>query len=610
MNNLPPLTNRPVTLEARTEQMKSLPSLSNLPEPRATWIDQKCLTFEQAWHAGRRPSLAEHLEEAPDEDRRVFFRFLLELELELRRKDKEGPALDEYRARFPHYEDIVKAVFHAEPRTDPFAPPPDDEELPLVHGHDIVRKLGRGGMGTVYLAWKLCTDTRERIKLVALKMITKGQLASRNEVSLFLQERKAHARLEDDTIVRVYEVGEHEGLPYYTMQLMEGGSLAGRIGGAPLTSDRATDILLTVARAVQYLHDHKGEDGSPQPIIHRDLTPANVLFDHDGKPHVADFGLARILPRDTTQSYDQGIVGNFPYIAPEMAKGQFSRRSDIYGLGAVLYEMLTGRPPFRGATPLETLWQVQEMEPVPPRVLNPAVDRRLERICLRCLAKDPAHRYQSAGELIADLERYRNGERVPGEPFWQWLKRQITFRTHFGQAEVWSRIALVTAVYSLLGHTLMYLLLQSGPSTAVCWLWYAGFELFGLLTPWLMLQPQRLLHPVSRGVLLNWVGAVLSDTVFFILFCPPWGTAVPEVVVRVYPVWMAANGLMWFMEARMYWGRFYLVGVIFFATAALMPLCIDLAPLILGAVNGAALAWIALGLRRIAAEQAKASVAA
>jgi serine/threonine protein kinase len=608
--NLPSLNNRAETLEARTEQMMRLPSLSNLPESRATWIDQKCLAFEQAWREGRRPSIGDHLKEAPDEDRRVLFRFLLELELDLRRSDKEEPALDDYRERFPDYEDIVTAVFYAEPRTEPYAGPPDDEELPSVHGYDIVRKVGRGGMGTVYLAWKTCTDTRERIKLVALKMITKGQLASRNEVSLFLEERKAHARLDDDRIVRVYEVGEHEGQPYYTMQFMEGGSLAKLIGGAPLPSERAAEILLPVAQAVQYFHDHKGEDGRPKPIIHRDLTPANILFDRDGRPHVTDFGLARILPRDTTQSFEQGIVGTFPYVAPELAKGQFSRRSDIYGLGAILYEMLTGRPPFRGTTPLETLWQVQEMEPVPPRVLNPAVDRRLERICLRCLAKDPAHRYQSAGELIADLERYRNGERVPGEPLWQWLKRQIAFRTHFGQAEAWSRIALVAAGYSLLGHALMYLLLRSGPSTAACWLWYVGFESIGLLIPWLMLWPQRQLHPVSRGVLLNWVGAVLADTVLFSLFCPPGGTAVPEVVVRVYPVWMTANGLMWFMEARSYWGRFYLVGLGFFVAAALMPLSIDLAPLILGFVNCAALTWLALGLRRIAAEQAKPPTAA
>jgi serine/threonine-protein kinase len=360
-----------------------------------------------------------------------------------------------------------------------------------------------------------------------------------------------------------------------------------------------------VARAVQYFHDHTGEDGSPRPIIHRDLTPANVLFDRDGKPHVADFGLARILPRDTTQSCEQGIVGNFPYIAPETMQGHFSRRTDVYSLGAILYEMLTGRPPFRGATPLETLWQVQEMEPMPPRKLNPAVDPRLNRICLRCLAKDPVHRYQSAADLITDLERYLNDEWVPDEPLSQWVKRQITFRIRFDQAEVWSRIALRVAGYTFLGHALFYLLLQASPSTAACWLWFLGFELIGKAILWLSLRSERRLHPASRGVLLNWAGAVVADLVLFSLFCPPGGTAVPEVVVGVYPAWMTVHGLMWFMEARTYWGRFYLVGVLFFVTAALMPLRLDLAPLILGVVNGAALVWIGLGLRRVEAEQPK-----
>jgi hypothetical protein len=584
--------------------MNSLPSLSNLPESRAAWIDQKCLAFEKAWRAGRRPSLAGHLEGAPAADRRVLFRFLLELELELCRSGGESPSPAEYRARFPECADIVAAVFQDEARTKPFVPADDNKDLPRVPGYDIVRELGRGGMGTVYLAWELGPGGGERLRPVALKVIARGRFATPNDVAFFLEERRAHAALQHDDIVRVLAVGEYEGLPYYTMELMEGPSLARRIGGTPLPSDRAAEVLLPVARAVQYFHDHKGEDGTPKPIIHRDLTPANVLFDRDGRPHVADFGLARILPRDTTQSYEQGIVGNFPYIAPEMAKGLFSRRSDVYGLGAILYEMLTGRPPFRGATPLETLWQVQAMEPVPPRKLNPAVDPRLQRICLRCLEKDPAYRYQSAAELIADLERYRNGERVPGEPLSQWVKRQVTFRTHFDQAAVWGRVVLILAGVTLVMHGTMYLLLQAGPPAGVYWLWLVGFELLGNWVPWLLVRSRRRLQPVERGLLLNWALAIVADLLLFSLVCPPWGPAVPAVIVRVYPAWVTVDGLMWCMEARDYWGRFYLIGGAFFLVAALMPLCLDMAPLIWGAVNAAALTWTALGLRRIAAEQA------
>src|SRR5262249_9735385 len=142
-----------------------------------------------------------------------------------------------------------------------------------------------------------------------------------------------------------------------------------KINGTPMPSSQAAEILLPVARAVQFFHDQRDTDGNPKAIIHRDLTPGNILLDAAGNPRVADFGLARILPADASRSYEQGIVGTFPYIAPEMVEGQFTRLSDVYGLGAILYEMLTGRPPFRGETPLDTIHQVVEMEPVPPRKL-------------------------------------------------------------------------------------------------------------------------------------------------------------------------------------------------------------------------------------------------
>jgi serine/threonine-protein kinase len=328
-------------------------------------------------------------------------------------------------------------------------------------------------------------------------------------------------------------------------------------------------------------------------------------LDAAGNPRVADFGLARILPADASRSYEQGIVGNFPYIAPEMVEGQFSRLSDVYGLGAILYEMLTGRPPFRGETPLDTIHQVVEMEPVPPRKLNPSVDPDLQYICMKCLEKKPEYRYASAADLAADLQHYLNGEQIPGLGLWEWARRQITYTAHFEQLALWGRIVHWLALYSLMGHTLMYILLRSGPSTGLCWLWFFGFELGGKLIPWFSLRSERRLDRMERGLLLHWVGGVIADLLLFSLFCPPFGTAVPETVVQVYPAWMTVHGLMWFMEARLYWGRFYLVGLGFFAAVPVLSHWAEVSPLLFGLVNGAALTWLGFGVRRLAREQAE-----
>src|SRR6516162_2104848 len=273
---------------------------------------------------------------------------------------------------------------------------PPEEPLPQVPGYEVESVLGRGGMGVVYRARHLRLG-----RLVALKMTLAGTHAGPVERERFRREAEAVAALRHPNLVQVYDAGDWAGRPYFTMELIEGGSLAQRLAGTPQPAREAAALLATLAEAI-----HAAHQGG---IVHRDLKPANILFTPDATPKVTDFGLARRLEGGAGITLSGVPMGTPSYMAPEQAQGQsraVSPAVDVYALGAILYELLTGRSPFRAETPVETVLQVIDQEPVPPARLNAAVPRDLETVCLKCLQKEPHRRYASAAALADDLKRF------------------------------------------------------------------------------------------------------------------------------------------------------------------------------------------------------------
>jgi serine/threonine-protein kinase len=280
-------------------------------------------------------------------------------------------------------------------------------EAPKVDGYEILGELGRGGMGVVYKARHLKLD-----RIVALKMVLAGAHASESQLDRFILEAQAVARLQHPDIVQVFEVGEHDGLPYFSLEFVEGGTLAHKIAGKPMPPRSAAEMALILAGAMQVAHKKN--------IIHRDLKPANILLTTEGLPKITDFGLAKKLEdEDSHQTRSGAIMGTPSYMSPEQAWGETDKigpLADQYALGAMLYEMLTGRPPFQGTTPLDTLEQVRSQDPIPPSRLLPKVPKDLETICLKALQKETKKRYADCEGLASDLQRYLDNKPILARP--------------------------------------------------------------------------------------------------------------------------------------------------------------------------------------------------
>ncbi len=410
--------------------------------------------------------------------------------------------------------------------------PPDSfppSHVPRDFGsYELLGEIGRGGMGVVYRARHKTLGAS-----VAVKMIRASQLASSDEVRRFYQEARAAAGLSHSHIIKVHDVGERDGQHYLAMDLVDGPNLAELVKEGPLEPDRAAELLADVARAVHYLHSKQ--------IIHRDLKPSNILLDAEGVPYITDFGLAKLLTVDSRQTSTGTIIGTPSYMAPEQASGHASHvtpHSDVYSLGAILYETLTGRPAFQEDNPLDTLLSVLERDPVLPRRLNPAVPRELEQICLRCMEKRPERRYPSAEALAEDLDRFLRREPPAVPPARTWHRFQRWLRREPALASRWLAIAIVAPIVQSNYWLSNVTAAEHWPVMAALGVWAA--------VSWCL---QRLLQRERGTMTVPFVWAAVDCLIFtWILYLadPPI-----ELLLAGYPLLIAAAGL-WF-RVRLVW---------------------------------------------------------
>jgi len=386
-------------------------------------VDRLCDEFESHWRSDNPPQIEEYLSRVPSSNRRELFSQLIGIELHWRRQRDGEPDAEEYHRRFPQDADLLDREIHA---SDDSTAHPDDErgdtfsvggtitmpsgtDVPGRFGnYDLLAEIGCGGMGVVYRARQRTAD-----RIVALKLIRRDRLVALPRdtqtglIQRFQQEGQTAAQLDHDHIVTVYEVGEVDGQPFFSMRLVDGLSVADVLRDGPLDNRRAATYMESVSRAVHEAHVHG--------ILHRDLKPQNVLIDEKSdRALVADFGLAKLTEVAEEMTRAGEVMGTPQFMSPEQAQDASSvtARSDVYSLGATLYHMLTARPPFQAATGMETLRQVIDQEPVPPRQLNRSIDLDLETICLKCLEKDPSRRYVSAELLADDLSHYLNHQPI------------------------------------------------------------------------------------------------------------------------------------------------------------------------------------------------------
>lgn len=406
--------------------------------------------FRAEWEAGRSPRLAEFLEGISGEQRKKLLRALLNVVLEHARDSEETLSASLYDLPAPEekqfaidfltgelgcdtsffdeseIETIVPKV--AEDTAPTFVHPVDgsrsresvDAPLKQLGDYELIEEIARGGMGIVYKA-----SQKHLKRTVAIKLILSGQFASNEEVKRFYAEAESAARLEHPNIVPIYECGQQDEHHYFSMGYVNGPSLSQVVRERPMSPQEAAGLMEQIADAVAYAHS-KG-------IVHRDLKPANILMDVGSRPRITDFGLAKSVQSDSGMTATGQVLGTPSYMPPEQASGQIeniNEKSDVYSLGAVLYEMLVGRPPFRASSVIETLKQVVEHPPASLRQFDPSIDRDLETICLKCLEKEQENRYASAKELADELRRYLNGEPIvvrpvgPAIKLYRWCRRK------------------------------------------------------------------------------------------------------------------------------------------------------------------------------------------
>jgi serine/threonine-protein kinase len=565
-----------------------VPARDSLPLSLERLLDDVCLRFEAAWQAGPAPRVEDYVADMPEPLLSALLLELMRLDVEYRTRRGDPPSAGDYASRFPQHAGMIqRACFPGATEAVPQGVAAGSR--PLVPGYEVLEELGRGGMGVVYRAWQVKAG-----RLVALKCILDGQLASPEDVSRFNEGARAAAGLDHANIVPIFDVGEHDGRHYFTMKLVKGSSLAEQVRLGPLPSRRAAELAATVARAVHHAHQ--------QGVIHRDLKPGNILLDEAGLPHVADFGLAKRLDGTPGLTQPGALVGTPGYMAPEQAAGrgkQPTPATDVYGLGAVLYALVTGRPPHQAESLLDTLAQTMHQPPAPPRLLNPKIDRDLETICLKCLEKDAGQRYESAAALADDLERYLRGEAIQATPptWMQSLTREFGKRRDVIDPARWVRLNFIGAAVSLPAYVAIFWATRvDGPAILFWACTSAHWALVGLLFWYILGRRPQSFTTDERHILAMFGGYCISVGVLTAI-AYPWDS---EHVLMMFPPLAVISGLSYLVLARLYWGGMYLYALGFYLLAVVMRLDLRWAPLEFGCLNAAAHVVSGLLLRRFA----------
>jgi serine/threonine-protein kinase len=563
-------------------------------------IDAICRRFEADWRAAARPAVDSYLVAVPDRARSALRAELEALDRELRHSQKTVARGDPSSAS--EAPTMAPAVPPTHPMPGPGSPSIHEEatvapgdQATIDHGpgstgepspprvryfgdYEIIRELARGGMGVVFQARQVSLN-----RPVALKMILAGQFADETEVRRFATEAEAAANLDHPQIVPIYEVGEHQGQRYLSMKLIEGGSLGREITRLKNAPRSVAKLVAAVARAVHHAHQ--------RGILHRDLKPANILLDDEDRPYVTDFGLAKRVEGDNGLTQSGAILGTPSYMSPEQASGKrgaVTMASDVYSLGAILYELLTGRPPFRAGSALDTLVLVLESEPQRPRALDPGIHRDLEAICLKCLDKEPRQRYSTAEALAEDLEAYLRGEPVLAEVSSSARLMRLLLREtrHTEVMALWGRVWMWHAVQVFLLFLASNALIWAG--TRQAWpyvaLWVGG--LISLLIPaWsFRFRNGPALTPIERQL-----GQVWG---MFAAGCIPTGVIVVLMgldVTQLLPLVVLECGMASGCMAAILGGSFYLMAAACAGLAVVLAMAPSVGPAVFGAVFAASL---------------------
>jgi serine/threonine-protein kinase len=453
--------------------------------------------------------------------------------------------------------------------------------------YQLLEELGQGGMGIVSRAQEL-----KRGRIVALKRLLRGAGSSAHDMERFRVEALAASHLAHPHIVPVFQVGEVEDQPFFTMQYIEGTTLAQRLAEGPMPGLEAALLLVPVCRAIQYAHD--------RGILHRDLKPSNILIDREGHPYVSDFGLAKRLDvtADPSLTPSGALVGTPSYMPPEQARVSLRRvplgpRCDVYSLGAILYHMLTGRPPFQAATPVETMMLVLEEDPIPPRVLNPRVSPDLEMIALRCLQKQPELRYPSAAAVADDLEAFLRDEPVSARSTsLRALAARLLGETHHAPVlEKWGPLWIYHSVALLVffGTTNVLLLAGVEERWPYVLLFTVGLGAWAALF-WALRRKGGPISFVERQLAHVWGSGIVAINLIFLV---EWLLGLP--VLSLAPMIAVTNGMLFMVKAGILSGFYYFQAAAAFLTILPMACFPRFAPLIFGVV--AAVCFFVTGLK-------------